>query len=216
MLCGRERLMKSGGGAPHSKLVRTPPLDRGAARVQARAMQNAHVIGERIYLRPLERADAAVFQPWFNDPEVTENLALRRPVNLDFEEEFVAGLTRDEHRIVLGIALRDGDALIGNTGLEDIDWVNRHAQFGIAIGARAQWGKGYGTEATRLMVGYAFDHLNLHRVYLNVYETNARAVRVYERLGFRREGVLRQARWQHDRWVDTIVMGLLRHEWKAA
>ena len=178
-------------------------------------MRNPHVIGERVYLRPLERADAAVLEPWFNDPAVTENLVLRRPVNLDFEEEFIAALMKDEHRLVLGIALQAGDALIGTVGLEDIDFVNRQAQFGIAIGERGEWGKGYGAEATRLVVAHAFRHLNLNRVALHVYETHTRAIRTYERAGFQREGVLRQSRWQATRYIDTIAMAILRQEWLA-
>jgi len=176
-------------------------------------MRNPHVIGTRVYLRPLERADAATLQPWFNDPEVCEHLAIRRPASLAFEEAFLAGLEGDEHRLLLGIALRDGDALIGTTGLEDIDFVNRHAQFGIAIGARALWGQGHGSEVAALMVRHAFQHLNLNRVWLHVYESNSRGLRAYEKAGFRREGVLRQARWQRDRWVDTIAMAVLREEW---
>lgn len=176
-------------------------------------MKNPHLIGEKVYLRPLERSDAAVFQPWFNDPEITEQLAIRRPVNLDFEEEFVVHASKDAQRVVLGIARRSDDALIGNTGLENIDYINRVAEFGICIGVREEWNKGCGTEVTRLLVGYAFEHLNLNRVFLQVYETNPRAIRAYERVGFVREGVLRQARWQGSRYVDTIVMGVLREEW---
>ena len=175
-------------------------------------MQNPHVIGERIYLRPVERTDGPLFASWFNDPEVTEQLALRWPVNLDFEDHFIASLGKNEHKIVLGIALKQDDRLIGNTGLEDIDYVNRHCVFGIAIGVKEEWGKGYGTEATRLVCRYAFVRLNLNRVALNVYETNTRGLRAYEKVGFRREGVLRQAHWADDRFVDTIVMGLLRTE----
>ena len=179
-------------------------------------MKNAHVIGERLYLRPLERGDAPVLQPWFNDPVVTENLMIRRPVSRDYEEGFLAGLAADEHRVILGIALRNSDALIGTIGLEDIDTVNRQANFGICIGERGEWGHGYGREATRLMVDYGFRQLNLHRVWLHVYETNLRAVRAYEAIGFRREGVLRQSRWQATRYVDTISMAVLRDEWTAA
>jgi len=177
-------------------------------------MNNPHIIGKNVYLRPLERADAAVFQPWFNDPEITEQLALRRPVNLDFEEDFVVNAARDPLRLVLGIALVDGDALIGNTGLENIDYINRQAEFGLCIGIKSEWNKGRGTEVTRLMAGYAFQRLNLNRVYLHVYATNPRGIRAYERAGFRREGILRQAHWGGDRYVDTIVMGVLRSEFE--
>jgi len=178
-------------------------------------MKNAHVVGDKIYLRPLERSDAPILQPWFNDPEVTEQLAIRRPVSLDFEDEFLSRLANDEHRVVLGVCAKNGDALIGTVGLEEIDFINRAAQFGICIGVKTEWNRGCGTEATRLMVDYAFGRLNLNRVCLNVYATNARGLRVYEKVGFKKEGVLRQARWQSTAFVDTIVMGVLREEWRS-
>ena len=91
----------------------------------------------------------------------------------------------------------------------------RHAAFGITIGCKDAWGKGHGTEATRLVVGHAFQVLNLNRVWLYVYEFNPRGIRVYEKVGFRTEGRLRQDAFRDGRYWDTIVMGLLRDEWEA-
>ena len=93
---------------------------------------------------------------------------------------------------------------------------DRHSGFGIVIGDKESWDKGYGTEATTLLVRYAFETLNLNRVWLHVFEENARAVRAYEKAGFRREGLLRQDHYRDGRYHNTIVMGLLRDEWKPA
>ena len=82
------------------------------------------------------------------------------------------------------------------------------------IGEKSMWGKGYGTEATRLVVRYAFEELHLNRVQLHVYEYNLRGVRVYEKVGFRREGVLRQEHMYDGRFWDTVVMAILREEWE--
>jgi diamine N-acetyltransferase len=179
------------------------------------AVHNPFRIGTQIYLRPLERADAPRLVPWFNDPEVTRYLAVHRPLNLQQEEEFLARLGQSEHDVVLGIAVGQDDALIGVTGLHRIDYTHRHADFGISIGTRSEWGKGYGTEATTLMLQYAFEGLNLHRVRLLVYEDNACGRHVYEKIGFRREGVLRQERYAAGRYWDTITMAMLREEWEA-
>jgi RimJ/RimL family protein N-acetyltransferase len=178
-------------------------------------VKNPFLVGAAIYLRPLEREDAALLVPWINDPEVTHTLEIHRPMNLRAEEEFVDRVGQSEHDLVLGISIRATDKLIGATGLHQIDFNNRHACFGISIGDKAEWGKGYGTEATRLMVRHAFDTLNLHRVWLRVFEYNERGIRTYERVGFKREGVLRQDRFRAGRYWDTIVMGLLRHEHEA-
>lgn len=107
------------------------------------------------------------------------------------------------------------DRLIGLIGLYTIFWVHREAFMGINLGERDFWGKGYGTDALRVLLQYAFDELNLGRVSLSVLEGNERAMRSYEKCGFRYEGRERQV-WAYDggRW-DEIYMGLLREEWET-
>jgi RimJ/RimL family protein N-acetyltransferase len=111
--------------------------------------------------------------------------------------------------------VKETDTLIGSTGLHEIDYKNRHAVFGIVIGEKEAWGKGYGTEVTALITGYAFETLNLNRVGLEVYEDNERGIKAYERVGFTREGVLRQAMYREGRYWNKIVMSILREEWEA-
>jgi len=103
--------------------------------------------------------------------------------------------------------------LIGTTGLHRIDFKNRHAGFGIAIGDKQAWGKGYGTEATFLVARYGFETLNLNRIWLHVYDFNPAGMRCYEKVGYAREGVLRQDHFSEGRYADTIVMAILRQEW---
>jgi RimJ/RimL family protein N-acetyltransferase len=178
-------------------------------------VQCPFLIGPTVYLRPLEREDARVLAPWFNDPELTRFLMQYRPMTVAEEEAYLARLADSATDLALGIALRATDRLIGATGLHQIDGRNRHASFGITIGNKSYWGKGHGGEATRLVVGHAFETLNLNRVWLHVYEYNARARHVYDKLGFRVEGRLRQDTFRDGRYWDTLVMGLLRDEWVA-
>jgi RimJ/RimL family protein N-acetyltransferase len=178
-------------------------------------MNNAFLIGKEIYLRPLDREDADLVRSWLNDPEVRAHLQWYRPLSRRAEEEFIDRVGQSEHDLVLLIVLKEWDCPIGVAGLHDIDVKNRHALFGICIGVKEQWGKGHGSDATRLIVGHAFETLNLNRVFLRVYEDNARGIRAYERVGFKREGLLRQDNFRHGRYWDTIVMGILREEWKA-
>jgi RimJ/RimL family protein N-acetyltransferase len=153
--------------------------------------------------------------PWFNDQEVARTLLRNRPVNLRVEEAFIDKLYETDD-VALGIAVREDDRLIGATGLHDIDVRCRHALFGIVIGIKTEWDKGYGTEAAALMVRHAFETLNLNRVSLKVFENNPRGMRAYEKVGFKREGVLRQEQYRDGRYWDTIVMGILREEWKRS
>jgi RimJ/RimL family protein N-acetyltransferase len=178
------------------------------------AMHNPFLIGETIYLRPLEKADAPLGARWLNDPEVNRTLSRYRPMTLPEEEEFIDGPARCETDMVLGVVLRSDDRLIGITGLHKIDWRCRHTCFGILIGEKQEQGKGRGTQTTQLMVRYAFETLNLNRVWLEVYENNPRGRHVYEKVGFRTEGVLRQHMFRDGRYWDTVVMGILRGDWR--
>jgi RimJ/RimL family protein N-acetyltransferase len=175
-------------------------------------MNNPFLIGDKVYLRALERADAPTLLPWFNDPDVRRFLLGYRPLNLQAEERFIDQIADDAHAVGLLIVRRDNDQLIGATGFKQINWKNRNAEFGINIGDKSCWGQGYGTEATALMIDYGFGTLNLHRILLQVFEYNPRAAHVYEKLGFKKEGVLRQEHFRDGRYWDTIVMGLLREE----
>jgi RimJ/RimL family protein N-acetyltransferase len=176
-------------------------------------MTNPFLIGDQIYLRPLERSDAAIVQPWLNDPDVTRTLRSTWPVSLRGEEDFIDAMHKSERDLVLVIMLKEPDAAIGLCGLHAIDPVNRHAEFGILIGDKSQWGKGHGGAATRLMVRHAFETLNLNRVHLHVFAHHETAQRAYEKAGFVKEGVLRQYFWREGRWHDVIAMAILRDEW---
>lgn len=109
-------------------------------------------------------------------------------------------------------ALED-DRLLGDVGLTVINWGSREAFVGIGIGAREFWGKGYGTEAMQLTLRYAFTELNLRRVSLSVFEFNPRAIRSYQKAGFRLEGRQRQAIQREGRRWDILYMSILQEEW---
>jgi len=178
-------------------------------------MNAPFLIGTNIYLRAWERGDAPAVVAWLNDPEVTQTLAKHHPVNVSAEEAWIAAAYGSERDLPLAVVTKESDRLIGGTGLHQIDFKDRHANFGIFIGAKAEWGKGYAPEATALMVRHAFETLNLNRVWLKVYEYNRRSIRVYEKVGFRREGVLRQDHFHEGHYWDSVIMALLRDEWEA-
>jgi ribosomal-protein-alanine N-acetyltransferase len=177
---------------------------------------NPYQVGDRVYLRPLETADASQLQQWINDPEVSRYLSVYRPMKLEDEQQFIERANAGGENLAFGVALRQTDQLLGSAGLQRVDWKNRSAGFGISLGVPGEWGKGYGTEATRLVVQVAFERLNLHRVWLVVYEFNERGRRCYERAGFVREGVMRDYHFADGRYWDAHLMSVLRPEWEAA
>jgi RimJ/RimL family protein N-acetyltransferase len=118
----------------------------------------------------------------------------------------------DDYLFAIEVQANNQWVHIGNVGLHRIDWRSRSAVFGIAIGDKASWGKGYGTDATRTMLRFAFGELNLHRVELEVFDYNSRAIRAYEKAGFRREGTRRQAHYHDGQYHDAHWMAVLRDE----
>nr|QCO92854.1 hypothetical protein [uncultured bacterium] len=174
------------------------------------------ITGSTVRLRAIERQDLPYFVAWLNDPEVRKNLLVHIPLSQVQEDGwFEQNLRRPLEEQPLGIEARTGEGwkLIGNCGFGNLDWRNRGAEIGIFIGDKSFWNKGYGTQAIGLMVKYGFNTLNLNRIYLNVFETNLRGIRCYEKAGFVSEGRLRQAIFQDGQFIDMLVMSVLRSEW---
>lgn len=175
------------------------------------------IYGNGIRLRAIEHEDLPRFVSWLNDPEVIAGLILYLPMSLGDEENWYQSMVQRppvEHPLV--IEIKDGDEwmMIGNIGLHNIDWRCRSVEVGIVIGEKSMWGRGYGTKAMRLMLRHAFNTLNMNRVYLRVYETNPRAIRSYEKVGFIHEGRERQGMYFDGRYCDVLLMSVLREEWK--
>lgn len=105
------------------------------------------------------------------------------------------------------------DKLIGDLGLDVVNWSGHDAFVGLGIGETEYWGKGYGTDAMNILLRFAFTEINLRRVTLNVFEYNPRAIRSYEKAGFRHEGRMRQVLNKEGRRWDMLYMGILREEW---
>jgi len=171
--------------------------------------------GRRVYLRALERADVERMHRWINDPETSMYLLFHLPFSLDQEISWYEGKQRSNDReLVLGIVDKGTDMHIGNVGLHNIDWVNSSAEIGIMIGEKEYWSKGLGADAMEAMLGYAFSDLNLYRVYLSVFSFNERAIRCYEKCGFVNEATLRDDVYKNNQYHDTIIMGILKDEFK--
>jgi RimJ/RimL family protein N-acetyltransferase len=177
-------------------------------------MRNPFLIGERVYLRPYEIDDAPRAMAWMNDREVTRTLETRGPINLEQEQEFIRN-SIGPTSIALAIVLKDDDRLIGSSGFNTIDHPSRMGTFGIVIGEKELWGQGIGTEVTRLVCHYGFMDLNLNRIELEVFADNIGGIAVYERVGFVREGVRREARVRDGEVIDSLMMSMLRPEWDA-
>jgi RimJ/RimL family protein N-acetyltransferase len=167
--------------------------------------------GERVRLRAPEREDLPHFVRWINDPEVTEFLVLDPPLTLDEEERWYRNMLASPDRV---FSIETGEGrLIGNIGLIGLNLRYRRTEIGIMLGEKDMWSQGYGGEAIRLLLRYLFEELGLNRVGLYADISNRRAIRCYERCGFRHEGVLREYRFKRGRYVDCVQMSILRKDW---
>ena len=122
--------------------------------------------------------------------------------------------SKEATRAILVSPMYVGDKLIGATGIHDVSSVHKNAEIGIVIGNKSYWSKGYGTEALRLMLEYGFDQLNLHKIYLWVFCFNTRAIRAYEKVGFKTEGIFREHVYMNGEYCDDHFMGILRSDWQ--
>jgi ribosomal-protein-alanine N-acetyltransferase len=173
---------------------------------------HAFLQGERLYLREVRPSDVNEnYYRWMNDPEVTQYLESRfYPNSMESLREYVAGKRGDRNNVFLAIILKDGDRHIGNIKLGPIDWIHRIGDIGILIGERDCWGKGYATEAIGLVVDYAFRVLNLHKLTAGCYDLNQGSAQAFQKVGFVIEGIRKQHYYCSGKYVDVIMMGILK------
>lgn len=174
---------------------------------------------EAVELRPLEPEDAAITMAWRNDPQIRDQvLSFRFPVSHVMETRFMEKAIAGEgtEQCVAGIVDLGDGALCGLVYLRDIDWISRHAAFGMMIGRPDRQRRGLGRRALGLMLQHGFQVLNLERIYLFVVEYNLPARRLYEAAGFSVEGSLRHHVALDGNYYDLLVMGLLRAEFERS
>jgi RimJ/RimL family protein N-acetyltransferase len=167
-----------------------------------------------VELAPLRAADSELLFEWINDRELVVLNAPFRPVSRAEHDAWFEDIRSRDDVGIFGIRLPDDDRLVGSCQLHSIHPVNRSAELQIRIGACDAQDRGVGTAAVRLLLRHAFEKLDLHRVHLHVFATNERARHVYERAGFRVEGVLREAVCIEGAWVDVVLMAVLAHEFE--
>lgn len=168
--------------------------------------------GDRLYLREIRLSDVNEdYYRWMNDSEVTQYMESRFSGNsLESIRNFVASKQGKPDCIFLAIVLKEGDRHIGNIKLEPINRIHSHAELGIMIGNKPDWGKGYATEAIRLAVDYAFHKLNLRRVNAGCYSNNIFSLKAFKKVGFEIEGVRKEHFLFNGQYVDHILLGIRR------
>lgn len=172
--------------------------------------------GRRVVLRRHRPENFTAVARWYRDPELARLTRYHtRLMGAEETERFFRTRLLAVDALAYAIHELPHERLIGFTTFSALDADNGSVLFHITIGERDAWGRGLGTEASRLMLGHAFERLSLHRVGLSVFAFNTRAIRSYEKVGFRIEGRLREAILRDGRYWDEVQMGILREEWLA-
>jgi RimJ/RimL family protein N-acetyltransferase len=176
------------------------------------------LVGPHVCLTPLNAADAPTIARWQLDNDYLRHLDANAafPKNESQITEWMRDGQRGREQFLFGIRTQFNDELIGFLELGEVMWTHRSTWIGLGIGERDQRGKGYGYEAMTLALDFAFQELNLHRVQLTVFGYNEVAIRLYEKLGFTREGVYREFLERDGQRYDMYVYGILRREWMAS
>ena len=168
-----------------------------------------------IYLREITKSDLPIINKWRNDRNIVDMLGSPfRFINIETDENWFQEYQNHRDRSIrLAICDIDTNSIIGVVYLTDIDWINRTARYNIMIGETAYQNKGVGKSATDLMLEHAFNDMNLHKLWLRVLENNLKAISLYEKCGFIKEGVNRQHIFKNGMYVNLIAMGILKEEW---
>lgn len=171
------------------------------------------IIGKKCYLSPVSMEDVPKYTSWLNDFEVAVSTTLySRLIDIEVENAALTELKQGYH---FAVRLIENNELIGNVGLNDVDFLHRNAELGIIIGNKSYWNQGYGQESINLLLDFTFNLLNIKCVYLKVYEYNKPGINLYEKIGFKNSGRIRKAEEINGKRYDILFMDILAEEYKS-
>lgn len=175
-------------------------------------MHHPFLIGKKLYLRGIEEGDLeGRYFDWLNDYEITKYMESGSfPNTVEKMQEYFRNVGRSGNNVLLAIIDMETDEHIGNVRLGPINWIHRTSFLGIMIGEKEFSGKGYGTEALKLVVDYAFNRLNLRKISADMNASNKASVRAYEKAGFKVEGRRKDELYVNGKYHDAIIMGLTK------
>ncbi|NYZ76666.1 GNAT family N-acetyltransferase [Candidatus Micrarchaeota archaeon] len=172
------------------------------------------VIGKRVYLRPLAKEDLVYLRKWSDDAEIRGLTGEVASMSEADAEKFLEKVRADTERAWFMVVIKENSRVIGEAGLLRMFPAWRTTDMSVIIGEKEEWGKGYGTETILLLLDYAFRQLNFHRVAIGVVGFNERAIRFWEKVGFRKEGIERDGYYYDHKYYDFVMMSILDDEFR--
>jgi RimJ/RimL family protein N-acetyltransferase len=182
-------------------------------------MRNAFLIGTTTFLRPVALTDAPLFASWVNDPETRRYLLRRFPISLPEETSWLEKVSRPgpiPTDIVLVVCVKKTGKAIGTIGLHRINWIDRNATTGTVIGSKSARGKGYATDAKMILLRYAFETLQMHKVISHADAGNAASIAYSKRCGYVVEGLSKEEIYRNGIWTDMVNLACFYPSFKKA
>jgi RimJ/RimL family protein N-acetyltransferase len=165
-------------------------------------------------LRPLARQDLVYLRKWLEDAEIRGLIGEVASMSKGESEKFLEKVRGDTERAWFMVVVKENNKVIGEAGLLRMDRAWRTTDISVIIWEREEWGKGYGTQAVLLLLDHAFRHLDFHRAAVGVVGFNKRALRFWEKVGFRQEGVQRDGYYYDGKYYDFVMMSILEDEFR--
>jgi RimJ/RimL family protein N-acetyltransferase len=166
-----------------------------------------------LYLRKLEASDLDRTWEWMNTSEIYMIMGVHAPISKTGQLRWFESLDKSADKIVFAVCTVDGNAHIGNVSLDTINYRHRNARLSIFLADPAMCGQGHGKRALTLLLEYAFNFLNLHRVYAKMNSGRDNILKFYQNMGFQSEGKMRQHEFLNGSYIDKLIVSILRHEW---
>ena len=174
------------------------------------------ITGEIIDLFPLNPEHVSLYSKWENNPQVRKYARTAIPITIEESKKYIERSDNKARRIVMfEIWHKEDKKPIGYCEIGDFKWQNRNAYIGFLIGEIEFWGQKIGTELTKLLVDYGFNELNLHKITAEALSANISSQRCLEKNGFKQEGTLREEMYVDGDYMDILLYGILKEEWKA-
>lgn len=172
------------------------------------------IVGKRIQLRAIEGEDLSLMVKWRNDPEIYQHFYEHEPLSLVVQERWFENfLQKDDEKLWIIEAIEDPEP-IGTVGLVHIDWRSRKTEWGrFLIYPEKYRHGGYGSEVESLILRYVFDHMNLNRLYCELFARNENVIALHEKFGFKEEGRFRKHVFKDGQYQDVVYLALLREEY---
>ena len=170
--------------------------------------------GKKVYLRPLDLDDVnQKYLSWMNDEEIIDQLDTVFPTALFQLENYVESVLKNPKYSFFAIVERETNAHIGNVKLGPIHWINRTSNYGLFIGEKDKWGKGYASEAFALLLKFAFEKINLNKIWDMAAATNIASIKSNQKAGFKIEGTLKEQAFKKGKYEDAVILSITAKEY---